>query len=89
MRQILFAILISFLAINIYGQAQFELKSKIGFQNVSVNGVDYKVDNVGIKISTNYPEFDTLNFKSDYKYPFESKTIVEQLMNIELKTEDR
>tara|TARA_B100000780_G_scaffold259592_1_gene210754 strand:+ start:1942 stop:2616 length:675 start_codon:yes stop_codon:yes gene_type:complete len=53
------------MSIDIYGQEQFELKSKIGLQNVSVNGVDYMVDSIGKKISTNYPEFDTLTFKSD------------------------
>ena len=51
MRHIFFAILISFMSIDIYGQEQFELKSKIGLQNVSVNGVDYMVDSIGKKIS--------------------------------------
>lgn len=53
------------MTINSYGQKQFELKSKVGLQSISVNGIYYNIDSIGIRIPTNYPELDILTFKSD------------------------
>ena len=48
-----------------YAQGNFALKSYVGAQNISLNGVQYVIDSVESTIPTNYPSFDTLVFNSD------------------------
>ena len=48
-----------------YAQGDFTLKSYVGGQNISLNGVPYVIDSVELTIPTNYPNFDTLVFNSD------------------------
>lgn len=57
--------LMFFLEIDCSAQRHFTLITSIGTQSVQVNGTIYQVDSNGIRIKTNYPQLDTLIFKSD------------------------
>lgn len=65
MRQILLIVLIIFLTIHGFSQNRFNLKSNVGQQKISVNGIIYEIDSIAIKIPTNYPVFDTLIFRTE------------------------
>lgn len=48
-----------------FSQKQFTLNSTIGTTTIWVNGIEYQANNMGVKVNTNYPKFDTLIFRGD------------------------
>ncbi len=65
MKQFLAILLIIFFYQIGYSQGNFTLKSYVGVQQISLNGVQYVIDSVELTIPTNYPNFDTLVFTSN------------------------
>lgn len=58
--------------VSCYSQNKFTLNTLFGTQTVLINGKEYFIDSIGIKIPTKYPEFDSLIFKREsdgYNFP--------------------
>ncbi|MCL2132050.1 MAG: hypothetical protein FWH36_06330 [Lentimicrobiaceae bacterium] len=47
-----------------YSQDKFTLNSIVGLQTIQINGREYLIDSIEMKIKTNYPKFDTIVFTS-------------------------
>ncbi len=66
MKQILLTLLIILFYSIGYSQQNFVLTSHVGIHKISINGIIYFTDSIGVKIPTNYPIFDTLIFKAEF-----------------------
>jgi len=69
MKTILFLLIFLITSAYCYSQNKFTLNSVAGLQTIQINGKQYSIDSIGIKIKTNYPKFDTIVFISLYNIP--------------------
>jgi hypothetical protein len=49
----------------LFSQKKFHIESQVETQTILVNGKKYRIDNIGTKISTRFPNFDTLVFQTE------------------------